>query len=704
SGDVSPSGRLVDTIAYRLEDYPSSEHFGSKEFNCYTEDIYVGYRYFETFKPQAVQYPFGAGLSYTTFAHESVAMSEHGSGAAKVLTCTVTVKNTGSEHAGKEVVQVYCEAPQGSLGKPARVLVGFAKTSLLAPGQTESVRISIPLASLASYDDSGATGHKSAMVLEPGSYRFYVGGSVRDARLVHPPQEVPELLVVEQLEEALAPTASFARIKPGDRLADGTYEKASEPVPQRTVSLADRIGSRLPPTLPVTGNQGITLRDVKEGRASIESFVAQMNGDDLAALIRGEGMCSPRVTPGTASAFGGVTDRLCELGIPVAAAADGPSGIRMDSGHKASQVPIATLLACTWNRALNAELFALVGAELRAYEIDTLLGPGINIHRHPLNGRNFEYFSEDPLITGTIAAAQTSGLASTGVSGTIKHFAANDQETARSDADSIVSERALREIHLKGFEIAVKEGGASSVMTAYNPLNGHWCASNYDLNTTILREQWGYTGIVMTDWWAKMNHPVDGGEANRSFTAYMVRAQNDLYMVVENEKAASNPVNDNTLAVLESGGLTLGELQRSAVNICRFLMSAPVMERPLAAYDPIKSFRSVSVASGDAVPVEEDIDYAEQGSGPIAVRVDTPGVYQVKTTARNARHPMAQSSCTLYLNGEFAMTLSLNGTEGRPVEVSGRKIRLEAGYYTVRIDFVKPGIVLDTLRFTEIEA
>jgi beta-glucosidase len=516
SGDVSPSGRLSDTIAYHLSDYPSSAHFGRKDYNCYAEDIYVGYRYFETFKPQAVQYEFGAGLSYTEFSRELLAYSVEGSGVERTLHFDFSLKNIGAEYSSKEVVQVYCEAPQGRLGKPARVLAGFSKSKVLKPGETEVLRISIALKSLASYDDSGITGNRSCYVLEDGSYKFYVGGSVRKAELITSALELEHLMVTEALAEALAPVHPFKRLKPGALREDGTYEETYEPVPQRTIFLKERIESEMPLAQELTGDQGIRLKDVKEGRVSLEAFVAQMSGEDLATIVRGEGMCSPKVTPGTAAAFGGVSDHLFSLGIPVVAAADGPSGIRMDSGHKATQVPIGTLLSCTWNRELNEELFYLIGQELYANEIDTLLGPGINIHRHPLNGRNFEYFSEDPLITGIMGSAQTRGLKRAGVSGTIKHFAANDQETARTDADSIVSERALREIHLKGFEMAVREGQVSTIMTSYNPINGYWAASNYDLNTSILRGEWGYTGIVMTDWWAKMNDPVEGGEENKT--------------------------------------------------------------------------------------------------------------------------------------------------------------------------------------------
>src|SRR5690606_30756659 len=212
---------------------------------------------------------------------------------------------------------------------------------------------------------------------------------------------------------------------------------------------------------------------------------------------------------------------------------------------------------------------------LRKNKIDTILGPGMNIHRHPLNGRNFEYFSEDPLVSGKMAVAQLRGLHKYGVTGTLKHFAGNNQEYRRHDVESVVSERALREIYLKGFEIAVKEGNAYSIMSAYNPINGLWTASNYDLLTTILRNEWGYEGIVMTDWWAKGND--EGEPADKKNIAAMVRSQNDLYMVTKDAKKNTNE--DNAKEGLASGRVTIGEYQRSAMNICKVLMKLPVFIR-----------------------------------------------------------------------------------------------------------------------------
>jgi len=699
-GDRSPSGRLTDTIAYQLNDYPSAANFGRSDFNLYQEDIYVGYRYFETFHPQAVQYAFGAGLSYTQFKRTMNAFSITGDGVKQVLHFDIKVENSGALHSSKEVVQLYAESPQGELGKPARTLVGFAKTITLNPGESEIVHIAIPIHRLASFDDNGATGNRNCYLLEAGCYQFYLGGSVREATRISASLVLAQPLITETLQEALAPITPFERLKPGCFTEDGFYQASYEAAPQRTVSLTERIQNNLPPCHAITADRGITLADVAQGEASLSDFVAQMSCEQLATLIRGEGMCSAKVTPGSAAAFGGVSDSLFNLGIPVLAAADGPSGIRMDSGHQATQVPIGTLLGCSWNSVLNEQLFYLIGQELKANNIDTLLGPGLNIHRHPLNGRNFEYFSEDPLLSGVIGAAQTRALQAAGVSGTIKHFAANDQETARVDVDAIASQRALREIHLKPFEIAVKTGRASTMMTSYNPINGHWAASNYDLNSTILRGEWGYTGIVMTDWWAKMNCPIRAGEAANTFTSFMIRAQNDLYMVVENDGAENNSMHDDTLAALQKGTLTIGELQRCARNICRLIIASAAMKRPLQAYQPIQAFiANNALADTDAIAIESNIQLDSGSNISLVIAVAEAGIYQCNAIICYDRDALAQSSCSLSINGTFSMSLGVNGTGGKSQTVEGLQIALEVGLYQLDINFVKVGLILQTLTF-----
>ena len=565
TGKISPCGKLTDTIAANVNDYPSAPYFGDPYRNFYSEDIYVGYRYFETFARDKVLYPFGFGLSYTTF---DIAIT-----GAKQLSdkwdFTVKVTNTGN-YSGKEVVQIYCKAPQGRLGKPSRVLCGYEKTDTLAPGKSQVMTISVSNAQIASYDDSGVTGHAHCFVLEEGTYRFYAGSDVRSAKeFYHCPQNSTE--VISRHEQALAPVESFDRIHP--EISEGRYVIRMENVPLSHVDEAKRRQDNLPKEIPFTGDKGIRLADVKNGTHTMDEFIAQLTDYDLSCMIRGEGMNSPKVTAGTAAAFGGVSDELTALGIPCGCCDDGPSGMRLDCGTKAFSLPNGTMIACTFNRTLIRELFSLTGLEMIANKVDCLLGPGMNIHRHPLNGRNFEYLSEDPFLTGTIASAQLKGLHSAGVTGTIKHFCGNNQETDRHDTNAVISERALREIYLKGFEIAVKEGNADSIMTTYGPVNGVWTAANYDLTTQILRNDWGFTGFAMTDWWAKINRR--GQAVDKSDLAAMAMAQNDVYMVCS--CGAQN--DDNILASLKDGSLQRSELQRCAANICRFLMNTHAMSQ-----------------------------------------------------------------------------------------------------------------------------
>lgn len=706
-GDVTPSGKLTDSIAYSIEDYPSTRNYGNEFKNVYEEDIYVGYRYFETFCPDKVQFEFGYGISYTSFSiqsEEATLITIEGNIHAQI---SVTVTNTGTTFAGKEVVQVYYEAPQGKLGQPSKALAAFGKTKVLQPGESQILTMSFPIHSMASYDDSGVTGNPSAYVLEAGTYRFYVGTSVKKLTVLDVDGQsgyiVETLQIVEQLQEALAPTESFMRMKPGTQKEDGSYELISVEVPQRKVSLAERIEKNLPETLVQTGNQGHLLRDVYDQKVSMEAFIAQLSDQDLASIVRGEGMSSPLVTPGTASAFGGVSDSLFNYGIPVACTADGPSGIRMDSGQKATQVAIGTLLAATWNAELVEELYVMEGQELLSNNIDALLGPGLNIRRSPLNGRNFEYFSEDPLISGIFAAACTRGIMKGGSNATLKHFACNNQEKHRSKVDAVISERALREIYLKGFEIAVKQGGANSIMTSYNPVNGHWAASNYDLNTTILRGEWGFKGIVMTDWWAVMNDVVDGGTPDRKYTNWMVRAQNDLYMVVSNYGAEINAYEDNTLDSLQNGTLTRGELQRSAMNICEFIMHAPVFSRKQEIVETVDTFKANSTLLPEKVQAlihNEQIKPSATGS--TYMEVEQSGQYRIIVNIMSPEPELAQSACNVTLNDQLMTTIQTNGTEGKWIRQKLVKIELEAGLYEMKLDFVKPGLQIDWIEFKQV--
>ena len=675
TGKVCACGKLTDTIAADIKDYPSTENFGDPFKNYYKEDIYVGYRYFETFAKDKVLYPFGYGLSYTTFETRAEILKN----TEDEITVSVTVSNTG-EVRGKEVVQVYVKVPQGKLGNPARKLIGFAKTKELAPGEQEEVCIVIQKYDMASYDDSGVTGHKSCYVLEEGCYEIFVGSDVRSAVSVGCYEE--EFRVIEELEEAYAPVEKFQRMK-AVLLSDGTYQAVTEDVPIRTIDPQERRANEMPETYVYTGDKGYKLVDVLDKKVSMEEFVAQISEEDLIAMFRGEGMCSPKVTAGTAAAFGGVTDGLIALGIPVGCCSDGPSGIRMDCGTKAFSMPNGTSLGCTFNVELVGALYEMTGKELRLNKIDSLLGPGMNIHRNPLNGRNFEYISEDPILTGRICAAQVKAMAKSGIGSTIKHFCGNNQEVGRSTSDSVISERALREIYLKGFEIAVKEGGARSVMTTYGSVNGLWTAGSYDLCTTILRKEWGFDGIVMTDWWAKSNYK--GHQAEVPVKAPMVAAQNDIYMVVSDAK--SNPENDDVEEMLHAGKITLGELQRNAANILGFLLKSPsillwtdrICEEELEA---MSTKEDDDVDAGSLVNIESDpktqeiviegtmLHPAKGNADVLAVTNDFEGDFTMKFVLKSDLGELAQLPVSVFLDNIHKMTVSVQGTNGKWVEES----------------------------------
>lgn len=697
TGKVSPSGKLPDTIAYKASDYPSDANFGREENrDIYAEDIYVGYRYFETFAKEKVLYPFGFGLSYTEFEIKTE-KAEITEGAVKL---SVSVKNIGS-YKGKEVIEVYCEAPQGRLGKAARVLCGFEKTRELVPQEEQVVEIAVDIAKLASYDDSGVTGNKSCYVLEAGKYKFYVGSDVRSAEYACS-FEQGEDLVTERLTQSLAPVESFERIKPV--CEGGAFSIGREAVPVSEVDESARRLEKLPKEIAYTGDKGIKLWDVKNGKNTMDEFIAQLSDYDLSCIIRGEGMGSPRVTAGTASAFGGVSENLNGFGIPAGCCSDGPSGMRLDCGTKAFSLPNGTMIASSFNKELTSELFTFMGLEMAANKVDCLLGPGMNIHRHPLNGRNFEYFSEDPFLTGKMAAAELKGMAGAGVTGTIKHFCANNRETNRHFIDSVVSERALREIYLKGFEIAVKEGGASSVMTTYGRVNGLWTAGNFDLNTVILREEWGFKGFTMTDWWANIN--VRGKEPDKTDFAAMARAQNDVYMVCpDGEKN-----DDNTLAALENGGIERCELQRNAANICGFLLHTNALKRAEGIGNTVKVINREDEEQEDDKPVQfykvdrditldlSDVETKKGTSYSFALDLSNFGIYRVIVTASSTQSELAQIPMTLFSMGTAVGTFTFNGTGGKAVSME-KETPMFSRFTTFRIYFAQNGLDLHSIRF-----
>lgn len=651
-GKSYPSGKLSDSIAYNIEDHPSTENFNGKEKNLYCEDIYVGYRYFNTFARDKVIYPFGFGLSYTNFKYYNYNFLK------KDLEVTVklTVENIGDFN-GKEIVQLYCSAPNGKLGKPERVLVAYKKTKELKPGESETISIKFSLDKSASFDDIGVTGFESAFVLEKGTYKIFVSSNSFDDKHCFEFSLDADILI-KQCRKALSPKEGFKRIK--SQFVDGKYTASKELV--SSVSYTPK--KDIPKEIEYTGDKGLKLSDVKNNRCSMKEFIAQLSDEDLSCIVMGEGMNSPKVTPGCCAAFGGITESLYKFGIPIACATDGPSGIRIDSGAKATLMPNGTLVACTWNDEIAEELYTYEGIEMYAYNIDVILGPGINIHRNPLCGRNFEYFSEDPLLTGNMAAAICRGLAKTNTTATIKHFCANNQERDRNTVDSVVSERALREIYLKPFEIALKENTCKAVMTSFNPINSVWACGNYDLTTHVLRNEWNYDGFVMSDWWAKTEKDfvvmaANGEKIYRNFEP-MIYAQNDIYM-------AHNDVTDiefnSILSDVKKGKIKRALLQRNAMNICKYLMNSNAMNR---LYD-------VNLNSIEVIPENKTVEFSNlSNKGEMVFDCAEDGCYIIEVELGSKGSELSQNTIIFYVNGRYAVSFTVQGADGGMSIYKGR--------------------------------
>ena len=553
AGKGNPSGKLSDTFAQTLEDYPSTGDFHeSRDYVNYTEDIYVGYRYFETVPgaDQKVNYPFGFGLYYTTFQTD-VLSAEEKDGQVRIQ---VQITNTGSRD-GKEVVQVYFEAPQGRLGKPKRQLIAFAKTRSLRPGESQRLYLSFEIRDMASYDDTGKV-QKAAYVLEKGDYFFHVGTSVRDTVRLDYVYQVKEDTVTEQLESRLTPSELPRRM-----LSDGSYEE----VPQREGNdpnanelermPEDMMEGYVPAVRPRDRYQlwrepykkgAHIFKEVAEGKLTPEEFLAQLTDEETAQLLGGQ------PNTGVANTFG--YGNLPEYGVPSVMTADGPAGLRIapECGVTTTCWPCSTLLACSWNPEIVEAVGLAGGAEVKENNIAVWLTPAVNIHRSPLCGRNFEYYSEDPYLAGKLASAMVRGIQANHIGATVKHFALNNKETNRKNSDSRVSERAAREIYLKAFEIIVREAKPWSIMTSYNIINGHRASENADLLEGILRGEWGFDGCITTDWWTCGEHYKE------------VKAGNDIKM------GCGYP--ERLLDALEKGCLTREEMDACALRVLKLIL------------------------------------------------------------------------------------------------------------------------------------
>ena len=559
-GDGNPSGKTVDTFAKSLDDYPSTYNFHeSRDYVDYTDDIYVGYRYFETIPGAAekVVYPFGYGLSYTTFDVETVSagvVNSNCTSEANKLYAKVRVTNTG-KFSGKEVVQVYIAKPQGKLGKPAKELAAFEKTRELQPGESQLMILTWEINDMASYDDLGKV-KTSAYVLEAGSYDIYVGTSVRDVTKADYSYILNHDVITEQLSAKLVPTSLPKRM-----LADGSYEALpqSEPVdtdysaignidPSLTEGVAP--GQRAIPYFRfadgMAKNGSHDIMDVVEGRITLDEFVSELSIDDLIHLLGGQ------PNTGVANTFG--IGNMPEYGIPSVMTADGPAGVRIapEVGICTTAFPCSTLLACTWNPDVLEAVGRAGGEELKENNLALWLTPAICIHRSPLCGRNFEYYSEDPFVTGKLAGAMVRGIQSNNVGATLKHFALNNKETNRKNSDSRVSERAAREIYLKAFEMIVKNNNPWAIMSSYNMINGYRASESEDLLTGILRDEWGYEGMVTTDWWTCGEHYKE------------TKAGNDLKM--------GNGYPDRVKKAYDKGAISRSEMETSVKRILGLIL------------------------------------------------------------------------------------------------------------------------------------
>lgn len=561
TGKVSPSGKLPCSIAGKYEDYSSSADFGGRDFNNYTEDIFVGYRYFETFDKEKALYPFGYGLSYTDFEITPVSFEKN----ADSFDVTVKIKNIGA-YSGKEVVQLYVSAPQGRLSKATMSLVAFAKTKTLAPDESQEINFSFNLYDISSFDDTGVSGNKFAYVVEQGEYVFYIGSSVRTDMKAGSVQL--DYTVVKQLDEVCGVKDRFKRLTAMEK--DGRLVPAYEELEPSKSYLRDRILQNIPYVIGFKGDKGYKLSDVADGKISLDEFISQLSNEELEALTRGQGMMNSNLgVVGNAGAFGGILPSLRDKGIKPLITTDGPAGIRIRK--YTSLIPCGTALAATFNCDLVSELTAVMGAEMVNVGSDILLAPGMNIQRNVLCGRNFEYFSEDPVLSGKIGAAYVNGIQSAGVSACPKHFACNNQEVRRTKNDSRVSQRALREIYLKGFEICIRDSAPLNIMTSYNKINGVWSHYNYDLVTTVLRGEWGYTGNVMTDWWMQSSESPEFPIIKDN--AYRVRAQVDVYMPGGKRTAKKYKSDGTLLATLNKPyGISRAELERTAKNVLNLVI------------------------------------------------------------------------------------------------------------------------------------
>ena len=584
SGKVTPSGKLASTWAMKYSDIPFSDEFsylnGNLEDEYYKEGIYVGYRYFDTFNVEP-RYPFGYGLSYSEFEMKADKISVDGT---KVFV-DVEVKNVGTLYAGKEVAEVYISAPMGKMDKEYQSLAGFAKTRVLAPGESAKVKVAFDMSERASYREEDAS-----FILEPGDYIVRLGNSSRNTTPCAI-LEIEEEVVVSKHQNICKVQKPFEELKAPESI-DAAVLKA---VP-RIVIEKDYFGMIVYPY------------DTPTCLAYTEAqyFVDGLSLEDMVDIVVGVGMYSPDNKFNMPGSVGNTTSKFWDKGLVNVTLCDGPAGIRIQKrtalidGRKTKMIdpplsiyemmpkfikkivmadpnkstvlyqfttafPVSAALAQTWNAEMLYKVGVAIQEEMKEYGCTFWLAPALNIHRNPLCGRNFEYYSEDPFLTGVCATAITMGVQrKEGYYVTLKHFACNNQEDNRKKVSSNVSERALREIYLRGFEKAVREANAKSVMTSYNKINGVYTPNSYDLCTKVLRQEWGFNGVVMTDWFSTSK-----GCANN---ALAMSAGNDLIM--PGGKADKKEI----LNGVRSGLITEADVRRSCERVVQAIMNSALQK------------------------------------------------------------------------------------------------------------------------------
>lgn len=619
TGKTTPSGKLTDTWAKNYSDYPAAttigDNDGDNKQEDYKEGIYVGYRYFDTFNITPA-YEFGYGKSYTSFEVEplTVAADENN------VSVTVNVTNTGDTYSGKEVVEVYFSAPDGSIEKPYQELAGFAKTDNLAPGESQELTVTYKTTEMSSYDEA-----KAAYVMEDGDYIVRVGDSSRNTEVAGVltldkdvvTEQLSNQLTLDKNRKDLSKTGKTpysykdeaAQIKAAARIAlpsakIKTENNASKIDEKKVTTYLTADAAK---DYKVAENEVVEtvdavpantkLIDVYDGKVSMESFVASLDDTQLANLANGiSGASTSGDTWGadanSVTGAAGETSQLYfnSLGIPNTVEADGPAGIRVTAEttdkdgnavyNYCTAFPIGTLLAQTWNTDLVNRVGKAIGEEMVEIGVTLWLAPGMNIHRDPLCGRNFEYYSEDPALTGYVGSAITSGVQSNkGVGVTIKHYITNNQETNRSAVNTSVSERTLREIYLKGFEMVVKSAQPMAIMSSYNKVNGIYACENFDLLTSVPRGEWGFDGMVMTDW----------GAGNRAGVDTMMHAGNDLVMPGRTQDRMiaalqGNPVGTTADPNLDKT-LVRGDIQKCVSRVLTMIMRSSQFGKMNATVD-----------------------------------------------------------------------------------------------------------------------